>query len=91
MESEKSSPTVPTASSEMFKSSGVPSALHNKKSARYRSKSESVSTMSISANGPRVDMKVSSDKNDRKPRNMKGTGKPKKGNLRFLEIYVMHL
>jgi len=78
MESESSSPTVPTASSEMFKSSGVSSALHSKKSARHRSKSESVSAMSISTNGTKVDMKVSSDKNDRKPRNLKGTGKPKK-------------
>lgn len=76
MNEESTSPTIPTASSEMFKSSGVHVVPQNKKSARHRSKSETVTP--AAANGPKIDMKVISNKNDRKPKNLKGTGKPKK-------------
>ena len=74
--------TVPTASHEMLKSttSGQRNVITNgavvkgtAKNPRNRSKSESVEHIGVV-------VKSSKDKNhDRKPRNLKGTGKPKKG------------
>lgn len=73
------SKTIPTASENMFKKSAnselpLPLRMKGKGRDRVRSKSESYHIQGR-VGGP---MNVDVQKNDRKPKNMKGNGKPKK-------------
>lgn len=82
--------TVPTASENMLQPSKISDrneltnralAKFKSKNSRVRSKSESQHHQVERSHSDIIGLVVKSnkDRNDRKPRNLKGTGKPKKG------------